>query len=97
MSYYFIANIRLRDEQKYQHYLAHAEEIFEKYKGTYLAVDNDPEILEGNWEYDRAVIIRFDKREEFESWYRSEEYQEILKHRLSASDCDTILIKGNSK
>ncbi|RLE03768.1 MAG: DUF1330 domain-containing protein, partial [Bacteroidetes bacterium] len=28
------------------------------------------------------------------AWYRSDEYQEILQYRLSASECDTILIQG---
>jgi len=96
MNYYFMANIRIRDKQEYQKYLDPSGEIFAKYKGTYLAVDNDPEVLEGDWDYSRAVLIRFPSKEDFEAWYKSKEYQEILKYRLSASECDTILIQGKS-
>jgi len=39
-------------------------------------------------------MIRFDEQEDFDAWYRSEEYQEVLQHRLFAAECDTILIQG---
>lgn len=94
MSYYFVANISINDDQEYQKYLDRAGEIFARYNGSYLAVDNDPELLEGKWNYRRAVLIRFDSREDFKAWYDSEEYQDILKYRLKAADCDTILVKG---
>lgn len=95
MSVYFMASIRINDPLEYQKYLDQADEIFSRYKGSYLAVDNQPEVLEGGWDYTRAVVIRFDKKEEFEAWYNSVDYQEILQHRISAAHCDTILIQGS--
>ena len=94
MSVYFMANIRINNNQEYQEYLDHSEEIFARYRGTYLAVDDKPRVLEGTWDYTRAVLIRFDNQKEFDAWYHSKEYQEILRHRLSASDCNSILIQG---
>ena len=94
MSYYFMANIRIKDDLEYQKYIDKADEIFTKFKGSYLAVDNIPEVVEGNWDYSRAVLIRFDSKDDFKAWYRSDEYQEILKFRLSASESDTILIRS---
>ena len=92
MSVYFMASIRMRESLEYQKYLDRSEEIFDRYKGSYLAVDKQPEVLEGEWKYSRAVLIRFDSNEDFEAWYRSDDYQEILKYRCAAADCDTILI-----
>lgn len=92
MSVYFIANIRIHDPGCYQKYLDRAGEIFKKYRGTYLAVENNAKVLEGKWNYSRAVLISFPGKEEFDAWYNSPEYQEILSHRLSAADCDSILI-----
>lgn len=94
MPYYFIANIKIHNEQEYKKYIVKSGKIFSRYNGEYLAVDNNPEVLEGDWKYSRTVIIKFDSREEFSNWYNSPEYQEILRHRLSSSDCDTILVKG---
>ncbi len=94
MSVYFMANILISNDQNYQLYLDLSEEIFARYNGTYLAVDNMPEVLEGEWSYSRAVLIRFDTKEDFDAWYRSDDYQEILQYRLSASKCDSILIQA---
>lgn len=94
MSHYFLAQIRIKNPKEYQKYLDKSGEIFAKYRGTYVAVDNHPQILEGNWDYSRSVIIKFDTEEDFKAWYESADYQQILKHRLNAADCDTILVKG---
>jgi uncharacterized protein (DUF1330 family) len=94
MSYYFIVRINIVDSSEYQKYLAKAGEIFKKYKGEYLVVDDEPLVLEGNWDSVRTVLIRFSSRKDFWDWYYSEDYQQILKHRLSAAECNAILAKG---
>lgn len=96
MSYYFLANIRINNEEDYRRYLVHADEVFSRYGGTYLAVDNHPRVLEGEWNYDRAVLIRFGRKEDFEAWYYSGEYQKILAHRLAGANCDAILMEGKT-
>jgi len=94
MSYYFIAQIRIDDTVEYQKYLDHAGEIFKRYKGEYLMVENDPVVLEGQWDCTRTVLIRFNNTADFYDWYNSVEYQTILKHRLKGAECNTILAKG---
>jgi uncharacterized protein (DUF1330 family) len=94
MSYYFIAQIKINDEKEYQKYIDKAGDIFKKFNGEYLSVDNSPLVLEGKWNYTRTVLIKFPTIKDFERWYHSAAYQNILKYRLKAADCDTILIKG---
>jgi uncharacterized protein (DUF1330 family) len=94
MSYYFIAQIKIKDDKEYQNYIDKAGDIFKKYNGEYLSVDYNPQILEGNWDYTRTVLIRFKNINDFNEWYNSDDYQDILKHRLKAADCDTILAEG---
>ena len=94
MSYYFIAQIKITNEQEYRKYTDRTDEVFKKFKGRYLAVDNQPQLLEGNWNYTRIVLITFESRGDFRDWYNSDEYQEILKHRLAGSQCDSLLVKG---
>ncbi|MFH0756404.1 MAG: DUF1330 domain-containing protein [Bacteroidota bacterium] len=94
MCYYFMATIQVRDEGGYRKYLDRSEEVFSNYRGTYLAVDEHPVLLEGEWKPGRAVLIRFNSREDFDAWYRSDDYQEILQYRLASSISDAILIKG---
>lgn len=94
MSYYFVAQIRIKDDIEYQKYIDKSGDIFKKYRGEYLSVDNKPRVLEGDWTYTRTVLIRFNNKNDFEEWYNSKDYQDILKHRLKAADCDTILAEG---
>ena len=78
MSYYFIAQIKIKDNTNYQRYIDKAPEIFSKYNGTYLAADDNPQILEGNWKYTRSVLIEFKSKKDFNQWYHSKDYQSIL-------------------
>jgi uncharacterized protein (DUF1330 family) len=94
MTYYFAAQIRINDHVEYEKYLEKFDEIFSRYRGEYLAIDESPLLLEGTWNYTKSVLIKFNSKQDFEDWYYSDDYQAILKHRLRASVCDTILIKG---
>ncbi len=94
MKHYFVAQIRINNPDEYQKYLDKFDDIFSRYKGEFLAIDESPVLLEGNWSYTKSVLIKFNNKKEFEDWYFSDDYQDILKHRLNSSDCDTILIEG---
>ena len=83
MSYYFVANITINDKKEYQKYVDKVDEVFSKFNGKYLAIDDNPILLEGKWNYKRAVLIEFKSKSDFDDW-------------LNAADCDTILIKGNN-
>jgi uncharacterized protein (DUF1330 family) len=94
MSSYFVAQIKVHDYQEYEKYLESFDDIFSRYKGEYLAIDESPTLLEGEWNYTKSVIIKFNSKEDFEDWYYSDDYQKILKYRLNASNSDTILLEG---
>ena len=96
MPYYFIANIKIEDEKEYNNYLTEVDEVFAKHNGKYLAVDDNPTLLEGKWDYSRSIIIEFESECDFKEWYYSDDYQRIFKHRLTAAVCDTILVKGKN-
>lgn len=94
MSCYFIAQIRIRDKEKYRNYEEGFDEIFANYRGEVVAVDDSPSLLEGKWGYTRAVLIRFPNEVEARKWYESAEYQRLARHRYDASDGDVILVAG---
>jgi uncharacterized protein (DUF1330 family) len=96
MSAYFVANIRIHNQQEYDKYLASVDEVFAKFNGKYLAVDESPSILEGTWNYTKTVLIEFPSEKELRVWYESDEYQGIVQHRLRGAHCDTILVKGST-
>jgi len=93
MSAYFVANIKVNDEEYYKNYLTLVNTVFQKFNGRYITVDENPEIIEGNWDYSRFVLIEFPDKESLKKWYYSSEYQEILKFRLLSAQCDTIIVE----
>ena len=96
MSCYFVAQISIHDPGEYERYLEGFDEVFEKYDGEVVAVDDHPSVLEGHWDRTRIVLIRFPSEEEARRWYDSPEYQEIVQHRWRASKADVILVTGRS-
>ena len=59
-----------------------------------LAVDANPQVLEGNWHGDQTVVLEFDSVEAAREWYESEAYQEAAKLRHAAADCNVVIISG---
>jgi len=94
MSVYFVAQIDIHDPASYEKYLATADRVFARFNGEYLAVDRQPQVLEGSWSYERLVIIRFPTEADLKKWYFSPDYQEILKFRLAGARCDSLLVHG---
>ena len=94
MSAYFIAQIEIRDRDEYNLYQAGFMEVFSKFEGEVLSVDDNPKVLEGDWPYTRAVLIRFPNEEEALKWYNSPEYQKLAQHRLNSSHASIIITSG---
>jgi len=94
MTVYLIAEINLEDRETYAKYEAGFGEVFAKYNGEMLAVEENPEILEGDWPHWRTVLIQFPSKEEAMAWYRSDEYQAIAQFRFQSSRANAALIHG---
>ena len=62
-------------------------------KASFVAKNSEFEVLEGP-PAETAVILSFPSMAEARAWYRSEEYQEAVAHRLKAADYRTLLIDG---
>lgn len=96
MSCYFIAQLNIHDQEAYNKYLDRFDEVFEKFQGEILTVEERPTILEGHWEYSRIIIFRFPSEDEAKKWYYSSEYQSILEYRLKASNGPVFLVNDRS-
>jgi uncharacterized protein (DUF1330 family) len=70
-------------------------EIFERYGGRLLSVDEAPNVIEGEWNFARTVLLEFPSEAQALAWYRSPEYQELSRHRWAASKANLVLIKGD--
>tara|TARA_B110000971_G_C19870364_1_gene435854 strand:- start:134 stop:361 length:228 start_codon:yes stop_codon:yes gene_type:complete len=68
-------------------------EVFEPFGGTMLSIDEEPTVLQGEFDATRSVLMEFPSKQQSMAWLTSPEYQEIAKHRLEASVGKAILVK----
>ena len=94
MTVYLIAQLTINDRERYRRYAEGFVEIFAKYGGKLLSVDEEPEVLEGDWPYARTVLLSLPSKEQAEAWYNSAEYQALAQHRLAASSTNLVMIKA---
>ncbi len=94
MTVYALAQISVHDRERYNSYAARFMAVLTEYEGRLLAVDEHPEVIEGEWPYDKVVLMSFADRPAFEKWAYSPEYQEISKDRIAATTGVVILARG---
>ena len=94
MAHYVVATIKINDRDGYAQYEAGFMEIFGQHAGELLAVSDTPSVLEGDWPFTRAVILRFDDAEAARRWYESPEYQKLAEHRWAASEGSLVSFDG---
>lgn len=94
MSIYLIATLEIEDRDSYRRYEEGFMEIFQRFGGELLSVDEAPVVLEGEWTWTRTVLIRFDDSQTALRWYHCEEYQALMRHRLDASNGNVVMIQG---
>jgi uncharacterized protein (DUF1330 family) len=61
---------------------------------TLLAFDPNPETLEGEWHGTQTVLLEFESVEAAREWYNSDAYQEAVKLRQAAADCNGVILHG---
>jgi uncharacterized protein (DUF1330 family) len=93
MSVYMIAQLKINDPETFHEYVKGFSESFREYKGEVILVDNNPKIIEGSCEKPHTVVFRFPDEEEFQSWYNSTKYQNVIDLRLQSADTNMILVR----
>ena len=93
MTVYIIARFKIHDREGYNRYQESFMQVFEPFGGILLSSDEEPTVLQGEFDYTRSVLMQFPSAEQAMAWMQSPEYQEIAKHRLEASVGNAIMVK----
>ena len=95
MAVYIIVQENLHgDQAPFEEYRSQVIATFEPYGGKFLARGGKVSVLEGEWPYDRSVILEFPSREKAEAWYHSPEYQKILPLRMKCMSSNFVILDG---
>lgn len=71
---YAILQIKVTDPVAYQKYaMAGHLELLDKFNGRLVVIDGDPEVMEGEWPFNRTVVMEFPNKAQALAWYRSPE------------------------
>ncbi|WIM93314.1 DUF1330 domain-containing protein [Actinoplanes oblitus] len=96
MTVYAIAQLTIHDRDGYGRYVAAFMPILQQYGGRLLVADEHPEIVEGQWDGDKVVVVAFPDRNALDAWANSAEYRQISKDRLAATDGVVLAVRGTS-
>lgn len=94
MTVYAIAQLRFTDRAAYDRYQARFMDVFRRHHGTLLVADESPQVVEGQWDRDKLVLMSFPDEVAFRQWSESPDYQEISKDRRRGADSVVLLARG---
>ena len=90
---YVVANIRVKDQEKFQQFAGMAGPAIKKYGGKVLARGPEADRLEGDVS-GIVMMIEFESKEAANTFYYSEDYQAAKAVREACSDTDFMIIEG---
>lgn len=97
MAWYFIVDTYI-DEEKgrgdYDDYIQQVKPIVEKFGGVYLVRTEKLYSLCEKRNPQRAIVIRFDTKEQLDNCFSSAEYKAIMSKRLNSVDSRAIIAEG---
>ena len=94
MSVYAIAQLKITDRAAYDRYQAKFMGVMKRFHGRVLAADEKPQVIEGEWDRDKVVLLSFPDEKAFRDWAESPEYVEIAKDRKAGSEAVVLLVNG---
>ena len=95
MPTYVVGDIHVTDLAAYEAHVPRALATIARFGGRVIAGGGKIDLLEGDPMPEGIFIIEFPTGDAARRWYQSDDYQEALKIRLSASNGRVFLIEGN--
>ena len=94
MSAYLYGNITIHDMALYEQYRSQVPAIIAKYGGRYLVRGGAVEVVEGDVDAQRQVILEFPDMAALKAFYFSAEYKPMIAIRQRAATGSIVLIEG---
>jgi uncharacterized protein (DUF1330 family) len=92
---FVVVQIAIDNRDKYHQYeTASHLEIFDKFGGKVVGIDEDVDIVEGSWPFTRTVLIEFPSKQRARAWYESEEYQAVVGLRHDSATSNLVIAAG---
>lgn len=94
MPAYVIATVEVKDPVRYEDYKTLVPPSIAAFGGRFVARGGKTDVLEGDWNPKRLVILEFPNAERARQWYDSPEYAAAKALRQATSTGSLVLIGG---
>ena len=94
MSAYVIVEIEVQDPIGYEEYKKLAGATVDSHGGKYIVRGGKTEVLEGDWQPKRIVVLEFESTDRAKEWLNCEEYREPRKMRHATAKTNMVLVEG---
>jgi uncharacterized protein (DUF1330 family) len=94
MPAYLIADVEITDPVRYEDYRAMVPAALEGSGGHFIVRGGRSEVLEGEWQPNRLVILEFDTLERARAWWASEQYRAAKELRQQTAISNVIIVEG---
>jgi len=94
MSAYVIVDVTINDPVEYEAYKKLTPASIAAYNGKFIVRGGQTEILEGDWQTGRVVVLEFPTLAIAKAWWASEEYGVAKSIRHRAADTKMIVVEG---
>jgi uncharacterized protein (DUF1330 family) len=94
MPAYVIVEIEVTDPVGYEEYKKKAVATIAAQGGRYIVRGGKTEVLEGDWQPKRLVVLEFPSMERAKTWLNCEEYREPRAMRHRTAKTNMILVDG---
>ena len=93
-SAYIIANVRVTDPVQYEDYKKFSTIAMQAHGAEVCVRGGKVEVLEGDWQPERIVVLKFGSIDEARRYYDSAEYGAAKQARAGAAVMRMVLIEG---
>ena len=94
MSAYIIANVRVTDAAQYEHYKQLSTLAIRAYGAEVCVRGGTVEVLEGDWQPERLVVLRFPSVAQAKAFNASAEYTLARAARAGAAVMRMVVVEG---
>ncbi|MDP2041654.1 MAG: DUF1330 domain-containing protein [Algoriphagus sp.] len=92
MSAFVLVEVNIQDPELYEEYKKLTPSSVEAYQGKFVIRGNPIQVMEGEWNFDRLVLLEFPSKAIALEWYNSKEYQIAKKIREKASSANFFIV-----
>jgi uncharacterized protein (DUF1330 family) len=94
MSAYVIADVDVHDPDAYAKYREGVPASLEPYDGRFVVRGGDWEVLEGEADLHRLVVLEFPDADAARRWHEGPEYEPLRGQRQAAATTRMVVVEG---